>query len=289
MNSLRITQWTIDGAEGNPIFGNTHLPKAEPRGSILLVHGFMGYKDYGFFPFLAQNAAQHGLIAHRFNLSSSGITNEFDTFARPDLFATATWKKNVADIDAVIDAVARNELAGKGLPYLLYGHSRGGLGVLFAAGHRFLQGRKPLPAGVISVAAPSRPSRMTDRQQRQMLEDGFIEAKSGRTGQVLRIEKPWLQEQIDDPDWHNAAAAVAAIDAPLFVIHGSADLTVKPGDAAEIAANHRNGAPTRRLIVQGANHVINTPNPFPLDASPGEHLALLRDEILQFADQTIGR
>jgi len=42
--------WSIEGADGQPILGDTHLPEAPPRGVLVICHGFKGYKDYGFFP-----------------------------------------------------------------------------------------------------------------------------------------------------------------------------------------------------------------------------------------------
>ena len=58
---MSTTQWTLPGADGQPILGNTHVPDdsrgAPPAGVLIVAHGFKGYKDYGFFPRLAQSAA----------------------------------------------------------------------------------------------------------------------------------------------------------------------------------------------------------------------------------------
>ena len=83
-------QWTIRGAARQPIIGDAHLPQGEPRGAVLIAHGFKGYKDYGMFPRIAAELSGRGLIAHRFNFSHSGMTARTETFERPDLFERDT-------------------------------------------------------------------------------------------------------------------------------------------------------------------------------------------------------
>jgi uncharacterized protein len=86
---VQVLDWTIPGAENQPIYGTTHLPDGShgsPRSVVIIAHGFKGYKDYGMFPRIAHQCAEAGLVAHRFNFSHSGMTNHIDTFERPDLF-----------------------------------------------------------------------------------------------------------------------------------------------------------------------------------------------------------
>ena len=51
------TQWELPGADAELILGDTHAPGA-PVGVVCIVHGFLGYKDYGMFPCLADQMAQ---------------------------------------------------------------------------------------------------------------------------------------------------------------------------------------------------------------------------------------
>lgn len=290
-----ITNWTIPGWRGLPIYGNSHLPvsaggvvRVTARGVILLVHGFLGYKDYGLFPFVAQRFAEAGLIAHRFNLTTSGVTENFATFERPDLFEQGTWNNNVIDIDAVIDAVHGGSLPGRGRPLILMGHSRGGVGVLLTAGRRFMKGREPLPAAVISASAPSRPWRFAESQKRDVLERGWLEVTSSRTGQVLRVGRRFLDEQMADPEGHDIARHVAALRCPLLIVHGKADATVPPRDAAEIAAMAGDAGEVGVELIEGGDHVFNTPNPFPINGQPSPQLAALLDVAMRWCDRVLG-
>ncbi len=283
-----ITHWTISGWRDLPIYGNTHIPDVDhARGVILLVHGFMGYKDYGLFPFVAEQFANAGIIAHRFNLTTSGITNNFHTFERPDLFELGTWNNNVADIDAVIDAVHSGAIEGAGRPLLLMGHSRGGTGVLLTAGRRFMQQREPLPVGVISASAPSRAWRFAEPQKREILERGYLTVKSGRTGQDLRISRAFLDEQQADPEGHDLARHVAALACPLLIVHGTADPTVPPREAQEIAGMAGDCVKHTLRLVEGGDHVFNTPNPFPISGEPSPQLRAYNEAMQRFCDEVL--
>lgn len=273
-------EWTIEGSDGAVILGNAHLPAGEPAGVVLVAHGFKGYKDYGMFPAIAAGVADRGLIAHRFNFSHSGMTNRVETFERPDLFEKDTWNKQVFDFQAVIKAVEHGALEGGGLPLVMFGHSRGGVSALLAAGRYADDIALDRLAGVVTAAAPSGCNPLTDEEARMLLAEGFLVSPSSRTGQALRIGRAFLDEQRDDPAGHDLLALVPRIPCPVLVVHGEKDPTVPVERAPEIAAACRQA--TVRIIA-GADHVFNTPNPMPPDTEPGPQLAELIEALGEFA------
>ncbi len=269
------TPWQIAGAEGEPIVGDTHTPPGPPAGVVIVAHGFKGYKDYGMFPRIAETMAARGLIAHRFNFSHSGMTNETATFARPDLFERDTWNKQVHDLRAVIEAVTAGTLDGRELPFVLFGHSKGGVSVLLAAG-RYADSHADgvsQPAGVATASAPSTCNSLTTGQQQALTEQGFLVSPSSRTGQELRIGSIHLAEQLDAPDDHDLLKVAGRIACPVLVMHGEADPTVPAACAGQIAGAVPGAAHVE--IVAGADHVFNTPNPMPPDAEPSPQLATM--------------
>lgn len=268
-------RWTIDGAGGEPILGDAHVPD-HPRGVILIVHGFLGYKDYGMFPFIAESFADAGFIAHRFNLSHSGMTNDTDTFARPDLFERDTWNTQVHDIEVVMHAVADGTLAGQGLPLTLFGHSRGGVSVLLTAGRRGRDGTA-MPACVITLAAPDSCDRVSEETRSSLRTRGYHEIVSNRTGQTLHVGADWLQEQLDQPDAHDLLSLCAHITCPVLVMHGNDDPTV-PHECADAIAD---ACPqSQRRKIANANHVLNVSNPM---QAPSEGLVKMVKEAVAFA------
>lgn len=307
-HSPTIVDWTIPGAEGEPILGNTHWPIGSPRGIAIIAHGFKGYKDYGMFPAIAHHFAQAGFIAHRFNFSHSGMTNDTATFARPDLFERDTWNKQVFDLNEVVKHAVRMSSSirmpssnggngtslpspsgrgaggeGSSLPFLILGHSRGGMTMLLWAGRTIDDANVPKPAGLIALAAPSRPFLFTDADKKLMREQGYIESPSSRTGQKLRVGKQYIEEQLADPEGHDVILQTKRIRCPICIIHGENDHSVPVQNAHELAAAA--GKRAELHIIPGTDHVFNTPNPFAMDDEPSEALRSVLASSIQFADR----
>jgi alpha-beta hydrolase superfamily lysophospholipase len=282
-----VTTFSIPGAEDETILGNTHLPTREPEGVVIVAHGFKGYKDYGMFPRIAATLADAGFIAHRFNFGHSGMTERIETFERPDLFERDTWNKQVADLRAVVEAVASGDLAGQALPYVLFGHSRGGVSVLLAAGRWGDDPSFPQPAGIITAATPSSCNPFSPQEQEHLLRVGSVSSPSARTGQELRVGRGFLQEQLDDPAAHDLLRVASNIRCAALIIHGSNDPTVPSECAYEIG--RALGERANELIIDGADHVFKTPNPMPADAEPSPQLRQLLDAAVSFAHSVCER
>jgi uncharacterized protein len=256
---MQCSDWKIAGSRGEIIHGTTHTPEGDSRGIVLIAHGFLGYKDYGMFPWLAEQFSKIGWIAHRFNFSHSGMLEGKEEFVRTDLFEQATWNTQVEDLAILVEAFKQ-----EGIPVAVLGHSRGGLASLLALG----RGRLPVD-GVVSLSAPSDCNPLTAEMEAQLLKDGFVERESSRTNQTLRIGKVFLQEQLDDPKGHNLLQLIASNPAKVLVVHGEDDPTVSVACAEEIVAQLQNPTIVR---VEAGDHVFNTPNPFPIDGSPSPQL-----------------
>jgi len=266
---MECTHWKLKGSAGEPIHGSTHQPEAAPNGVILIGHGFKGYKDYGMFPWLANQLAEHGLLVHRFNYSHSGMLAQDGPFERPDLFELDTWNRQVEDL-----TVLTREFHIEELPLTILGHSRGGVACLLAAGRGVVQVDR-----VISLSAPATCNPLTSEMQETLLSEGFLESPSSRTSQLLRIGKCFLQEQLDDPPSHDLLALVGMIEIPILLIHGDEDPTVPMSCATMIEAVAKDATAT---MVPNADHVFNTPNPFSFDAPPSVQLAAVWDAIREW-------
>lgn len=283
--TITVKDWTLPGSDGQPILGNTHMPDGGPDaavGVLIICHGFKGYKDYGFFPQLAESAAKAGLIAHRFNFSHSGMTNKIDTFEKPELFEQDTWRKQSADLRTVIGAVASGELPGQGLPLAVFGHSRGGVTTLLTAGEPEVNEQL---AAVVTAAAPSACSRLGDDEKDMLKRTGRLPSPSSRTGQTLYVGRIWQDEIDEDPTWHDPCRAIAAISKPVLLIHGTIDPTVPVTEAMELKA----AAPGVELLsIQDAGHTFNAPNPLAMDQTPPPEAQQMIDAVCDFAVKHCG-
>ncbi len=276
------TDWTLPGSKGALIHGTTHHSDT-PHGVAVLVHGFKGYKDYGMFPHIAATLAREGLIVHRVSLSHSGMGHghgDFDV----DLFEQDTWNRSIEDVQALCSAIDTGKLAGDGMGTHLVGHSRGGAAVLAAAGRHAMDGSLGAMHSVTALSAPARLLGMSESHRAMLLRDGVLPTPSSRTGQTLRIGRAWLQEQLDDPAGHDLSALMAAITVPVTLIHGADDPTVPATDAVRLAQC----APDRVHVqlIDGADHVFNTPNPFDPAATASSQLAEVEATILERVSDT---
>ncbi len=275
--SITTHSWELVGSGGEAILGDTHVAdSAGPRrGDVLLLHGFKGYKDYGFLPRLADACASAGWTAHRFNFSHSGMTRATETFERPDLFENDTWRRQVADVLRVASFAREAGTAGQALPMVMFGHSRGGVTAVLAGRELAAQGQAV--QGVVTAAAPADAVRLSAEDREYLRREGRLLSPSGRTGQDLYVGRAWLEEIETDPAWHDPLAAAAGLDAAMLVLHGSADRTVDPHDAERYTQAQPHA---QRVMIQHGSHVFDAPNPLPPDAPlPAATASLIRQVI----------
>lgn len=276
-----MVDWSIPGSSGRPVIGTTHLPSESGDMHILLAHGFKGYKDYGFIPWLSEHLAGVGHVVHRFNFSHGGMEHGHGSFDE-SAFQEDTWNRQVEDLLLLFKASRRGELPG-GTPggILLAGHSRGGVTSLLTAGrHAGEEVLDPL-RGIATLASPAACLQMTDHDQERLLEEGRLASPSSRTGQLLHVGRSWLSEQLDAPEEHDLLAVAGKVKVPVHVIHGSED------DAVPVESAHAIGdaveSLTGRVLIEGANHVFNTSNPFSVDGEASPELRELGDVLVRAA------
>lgn len=269
---------SITNDRGLEILISTHAPRSEAIACAVIVHGFKGYKDYGFIPVMAHDLCERGVLVHRINLSTSGMTDDINTFARPDLFELDSWNRQVEDVCCVVRAIDQGVLAGAGLPRYLIGHSRGGATVLLAGGRH----RASLQLhGIVTINAVDSCCRMSSDEQREILERGYTLTQSARTGQALRISASWLQEQLDDPQAHDVLLQASRCGVRVCVMHGDRDdaVDISAGQAIAYKLN------TPLIVLQDSNHVLNMPNPSNIDTPRTIPLLKAIDEITRLMGQ----
>jgi len=273
----------LDGADDQPIYGDTHLPDGDALGIFVICHGFKGYKDYGFMPWLAARAVQRGFIVHRFNFSHSGMTNRIEIFERPDLFERDTWGKQIYDLHQVASAVRQQQLPGGELPMIWFGHSRGGVTAVLAANRAMQMYPGLMPVAIIVAAAPARSCSLDENARHLLRKNGYLDSPSSRTKQTLRVGRAWLAEQEADPQAFDPLLAAAHLSCPLLIVHGSMDATV-PVEAAHAYARAAANRAELHIITNG-NHVFNGRNPMPADQPPADQLVQMADVTLAFSEK----
>jgi len=213
--------FTIDSDEGLPIRGDLDVPEGA-RGLVVIVHGFKGFKDWGFFPWLAESLVRGGFAVCRFNMSRSGIGDDPENFDRLDLFADDTYSVQLADLRAAV-RYAQSHVA---LPTVLFGHSRGGgIALLGARDVAHLR-------GVVTWSAIARADRWDAATKEQWRRNGFMDVVNARTKQVMRTSTRILDDYESNRERLDIIGAAAALHVPLLVIHGGRDESVPVEESA---------------------------------------------------------
>src|SRR5262249_48546035 len=184
--------FVLPDARNGPLHGDVYLPE-RPRGAPVIVgcHGFKGFKDWGFWPPTGRAFAEQGLLLVTFNVSGSGMGEDFEQFTEFDRFEANTIGKEVEDLGIVIDALTTKAipLAGADVRKLgVLGHSRGG-GVALVRASRDPRIRSGVSwAGVASFLMVPEAEREAWRNR------GYLEVENARTKQVFRVGKGLLEE-----------------------------------------------------------------------------------------------
>lgn len=259
MATPQLRPFELVGADGGPLRGEVRTAGAgSNRPAVVICHGFKGFKDWGFFPHLAQRLARAGITAVSFNFSGSGVGPDGESFSEPERFGHATFTGDLADLKTVIGALlAGNLVAGVSPPSKLglFGHSRGGgTVILFASAD-------PNVRVLVTWAAIGAALRWGPETLRQWRRDGKIEITNMRTGDVLPLYTDVLDELEGDTDGRfDIPAAASRMAVPWLIVHGESDEAVPVTDAEKLwQANSKHAD---LLTIRHGSHTLGARHPW---------------------------
>ena len=83
MATPRLSDLTLPGALGELFVTVRAAGRQSPRPAVVLLHGFKGFRSWGFFPTLADRLARAGFTAVSYSASGSGVDAKGE-FVFPD-------------------------------------------------------------------------------------------------------------------------------------------------------------------------------------------------------------
>ena len=236
-------------------YGNSNLEKGN---CIIFVHGFKGFKDWGFVPYLSNSIAEQGNFVITFNFSHNGVGENSVDFNELDKFADNTYSREIREVGEIITAYKAGFF---GLPNPnskigLLGHSRGG-GISIVAASIYTE-----IDAVVTWAAIAKFDRFTKRQKSEWKEKGFLEIINSRTKQVMKLNKVLLSDiENNSSELLNLENKLAKLNKPFLIIHGDQDLAV-PIDEAETIYSWSNKKYTELFKISGTGHTFDIKHPF---------------------------
>lgn len=226
--------------------------------NIIFVHGFKGFKDWGFGPYLAEFFSKKGFFVLTFNFSLNGVGSGTAEFNEPDKFAANTISREVEELNGIIAALKNGEFGpvSKDSKTGLLGHSRGGgVSLLCASANENVD-------AVATWSAVSDFNRYSARQKQQWHEIGYFEVTNARTGQVMRMNESYITDiEKNGESSLNVAKAVKNMNKPLLLAHGEQDLAV-PAEEAKFLFDVSDKNLTELFLISAAGHTFDIKHPF---------------------------
>lgn len=253
------TPFLLETSSG-PLHGLVDLPDSPgERPTVVVCHGFKGFMEWGFFPYLAALLAERGMTVVRFNLSGAGMLPGDERVTSPDAFRANTYGREVEDLLAVLaatgGAIAPGRVDRRRIG--LFGHSRGGGdAILVSARSPWRERVKAL----VTWAAIADVDRFSPEQKEEWRREGELPVVNARTGQQLVLGSAMLAEIEERHPGLDVPAAAAALLAPWLIVHGEDDESVPVTEGRRLAEASRSDTELR--VIPGANHVFGSRHPF---------------------------
>jgi len=243
--------------------------------TIVFIHGFKGFKDWGFGPYLGSYFAEKGFSVITFNFSHNGIGENSTEFTELDKFARNSYSREIRELNELVDKIRDGYFSEIHIDTKigLIGHSRGGAVALLAASRR-----EDINA-VVTWASISNFDRYSNRQKEGWRKEGYFNMLNSRTGQIMQLDVLLLDEiQKDGKGLLNLENALKKLKKPLLIAHGDQDLAVKIDEAEEIYS-WADKSMTEFLKLIGTGHTFDIVHPF---AGSNEKFEKLLDKTTKF-------
>ena len=213
----------------------------------------MAFKDWGFFPYVAESLVRNGYVVLIFNFSHNGVIGDGNRITEFDRFSKNTYSKELEDLKGVIDAVWEGR-AGGGIidraKIILLGHSRGG-------GISILQTSRDARVKIlISWSTVGKFDRWTEHQKKLWRDKGYLHLSKDSDVSPLRLGVGLLNDLEYNSEKFDLLKAASVISVPWLILHGNADVVVPPDEAKQLKSSSR-GNPTELKLIDGIGHIYD--------------------------------
>jgi len=229
----------------------------ESASCLIFVHGFKGFKDWGFWPYTGNYFAERGFFVLTFNFSHNGIGENLTEFTELEKFANNTFSLELEELNEIIDAYLNNFFGKKSKKDIgIVGHSRGGGDSLIVSSKRKEIGATVLWASIANF------NRYSARQEKEWRKNGVFEILNTRTNQMMKLNVVLLDDIGKNKDGLlNLDNAARNLNKPLLILHGEQDLAV-PIKEAEQIFSWSNKKQTEFHKIKATGHTFDIAHPF---------------------------
>ncbi|MCE5168653.1 alpha/beta fold hydrolase [Paenibacillus profundus] len=254
--------------EQRTLRGDVFIPEQQKKQGVLIItHGYKGFKDWGMFPYAAEQLAERsGLLTITFNFTYNGVGPSLDRFDEPERFAVNTYEREQEDLTALLQLITGGDFnewlqqaapgrrIGPEAPVYLLGHSRGGAScLLYALDH------PEEIAGVITWNGVTNMDLFTAEQKHEMRTSGRSKVVNARTGEALPLDRVMLDDLEANRERYDLIGRTASASFPMALIQGSDDLPGFRDGSARLVASY---PAAEWITIEGGGHTFNAVHPF---------------------------
>jgi uncharacterized protein len=254
-----VKNYTFITSDGEKLqasaFFNEHL---KTNRTLVFVHGFKGFKDWGFGPYIGEYFSNNGFSVITFNFSHNGVGEIFNKFTEFEKLADNTFSREVLELNEMVDAIRNGFFLEipENCNIGICGHSRGGAVSLLTSVQRD-------DINAVSVwASISRLDRYSPRQKEEWRKKGSFDVMNMRTKQVMRLNVSLLDDlEKNQEGILSIENAVKNLNKLLLIAHGDQDLAVKIDEAEELY-EWSDKSKTELFKLFGTGHTFDVVHPF---------------------------
>ncbi len=252
------------GSNSRKSLFDCRIPEA-PKGVVIFVHGYNGYKDWGAWHLVGEYFVERGFGFVKFNLSHNGGTVDTPIdFNDLEAYGLNRFTYEIFDIQVIIEEVHRiiHQELELNIPIYLLGHSRGG-GMAVLAGVN-----DDRVNGIVSLAGISETKRRfpTGEILEAWEREGVRYVLNTRTNQNMPHYYSFYTDFLENEEKLNIESSTRNLTIPFLQIHGDMDESISISEGQNMAM----WTNTQVKIVKGASHTFGAVQPWTENQLPDD-------------------
>lgn len=245
------------------IHATVTMPTDSENAIVLLLHGFKGFRNWGFFPFAAQHLAGEGFICIRIDMSLNGMRGTNTAVVDPEDFANNTISRELTDVEDTIEAILNRDTYKHIRKHWnnnihLLGHSRGGA-IAHLAAREMIERTDVCLSRCVVWNSVGRMMRWSARQIGAWRHAGFMMVENSRTQQQLKVNVSFIEDIIENRDRFSMLQAAHDLEDLMLYIHAETDLTVPLIEIQELLT--ASGSKAGLKVLEGSTHTFGMMHP----------------------------
>lgn len=259
-----LLEAVIDNGSPVPVIVDIRTRNREEALPVIIIcHGFLGYKRWGFFPYLSERLAQAGFHVLTMSFSMNGVDENTGLFTKREYFRKNTVSREIKDLESTCEYIR-----GKSFPlpvstggWGIVGYSRGAsVAILVTPGIAEVR-------SLVTWSTPSRLDRYTERRKVQWKRDGSLVFQDSRSPVPLQLDYSYYEDIDANRQRFDLRQSVSRLNIPHLMVHGERDAAVTLNEAEELLRIPR-FRETKLEVIKDCGHAYGVTHPMQKTTPP---------------------